>query len=151
MGRLTEILTTAQSRAREAKLPYKGVLFPYEAAELLELAPGAKLIDVRSRAELDLVGMIPNAIHAELRHFPGWALNPHFLTQLKQLIDPEALTMFICRNGDRSHNAAIAATEAGWRDCYNVAEGFEGDLDKTTGQRGVLGGWRKHGLPWSQI
>lgn len=150
MGRLTEILTTAQIRAKEANLPYEGVVLPHEAAELLGLAPGAKLVDVRSRAELDLVGMIPYAIHAEFRHFPGWALNPHFLTQLRQQIDLEALTMFICRNGARSHHAAIAATEGGWRNSYNVAEGFEGDFNKTTSRRNELNGWRVHGLPWVQ-
>jgi rhodanese-related sulfurtransferase len=151
MGRLTEILTTAHKRAQEANLPYEGVLFPHEAEELLELAPGAKLVDVRSRSELDLVGMIPDAIHAEFRHFPGWAPNPHFLTQLKQMVDPEALTMFICRNGARSHNAAIAATEAGWRNSFNVAEGFEGDFNKATNHRNEINGWRARGLPWVQV
>jgi len=151
MGRLTEILNNAQDRAKQASLPYAGVLLPHEAAELLELAPGARLIDVRSRAELDLVGMIPNAIHAEFRHFPGWAPNPHFLTQLKQQTDHEALMLFICRNGARSHNAAITAAEAGWHDSYNVTEGFEGDYNKATSHRNELNGWRARGLPWVQI
>ena len=37
--------------------------------------------------------------------------------------------MFICRSGARSHAAAEAATRAGWRETYNVLEGFEGDKD----------------------
>ena len=151
MGRLTEILSLAQSRAKEVKLAYEGILLPHEAAELLEMAPGARLIDVRSRAELDLVGMIPEAIHVEFRHFPGWALNPHFLTQLRQLTDPGDLTMFICRNGARSHQATLTASEAGWHDSYNVAEGFEGDFNKTTSRRSEINGWKARGLRWLQV
>lgn len=150
MGRLTEILTSAQERAKTAQLPYEGSLTPSEAAEILQLAPGSRLVDVRSRAELDLVGKIPGAVEIEWMTYPGWHFNPHFVTQLKQQVDVEALTLFICRNGLRSHKAAEAATLNGYRDCYNVLEGFEGDLDKQTNQRGRLGGWKKHGLLWNQ-
>jgi rhodanese-related sulfurtransferase len=150
MGRLTEILSSAQQRAKTAQLPYEGALTPDEAAEVLLLAPGSRLIDVRSRAELDLVGRIPGAVEVEWMTYPGWLLNPHFLTQLKQQADTEALTLFICRNGLRSHKAAEAATLNGYRDCYNVLDGFEGDLDKQTSQRGKLGGWKYNNLPWSQ-
>jgi rhodanese-related sulfurtransferase len=150
MGRLTEILSTAQQRAQSSGLPYEGALLPDEAAEVLVLAPGSRLIDVRSRAELDLVGLIPGAAHVEWMSYPGWHPNPHFLSQLKQSVDSEALALFICRNGQRSHRAAEAATLAGYRDCYNVLEGFEGDLDKQTGQRGKQAGWKSRGLPWRQ-
>jgi len=49
----------------------------------------------------------------------------------------------------RSDAAAKALTAAGFRNAFNILEGFEGDLD-ADGQRGHLGGWRKHGLPWTQ-
>mgnify|MGYP001439347702 CR=1 FL=1 len=150
MGRLTEILTTAQQRAQSSGLPYEGALTPDEAAEVLELAPGSRLIDVRSRAELDLVGSIPAAVHVEWMSYPGWHANPHFLGQLKQSVDTEALALFICRNGQRSHRAAEAATLAGWRDCYNVLEGFEGDLNPASGHRGELNGWKARRLAWVQ-
>jgi len=150
MGRLTEILTSAQQRAKTAQLPYEGALTSDEAAEVLQLAPGSRLIDVRSRAELDLVGKIPGTVEIEWMTYPGWHPNPNFMTQLKQQVDREALTLFICRNGLRSHKAAVAATLGGYRDCYNVLDGFEGDLDKQTNQRGKLGGWKYNGLPWFQ-
>lgn len=148
MGRLTELLNTAQQRAKTSSFPYEGALTPEEAIELLELAPGARLVDVRSHAELDLIGTIPGAVHVEWMTYPGWQPNPHFLTQLKQSIDPEALTLFICRSGPRSHRAAEAATLAGYRSSYNVLEGFEGDL--VEGQRGKSSGWKAKGLPWAQ-
>lgn len=150
MGRLTEILTAAQQRARSSGLPYEGALTPDEAAEVLGLAPGSRLIDVRSRAELDLVGGIPGAVQVEWMSYPGWHPNPHFLNQLKQSADSEALMLFICRNGQRSHRATEAATLAGYRDCYNVLEGFEGDINPESGHRGETNGWKARGLAWTQ-
>ena len=57
--------------------------------------------------------------------------------------------MFICRSGVRSNQAAIAASESGYSNCYNVLEGFEGDKD-SDGHRGIQGGWKAAGLPWVQ-
>lgn len=150
MGRISEILKTAQQRAATPPLPYSGALLPHEAIELLELAPGACLVDVRSRAELDISGAIPGAIHAEWRSWPGWVVNPHFMTQLGQLVDPEALLMFICRCGNRSHEAAVASVGVGMSNCYNVLEGFEGDINQASGHRNELNGWKLRGLPWTQ-
>lgn len=149
MGRLTDILALAQSRARELDLPYEGALTPGEAHEVWQLAPGAKLVDVRTRAELDWVGRIPGAMEIEWQAYPGFQRNPHFLAQLKHQVDHEALVMFICRSGQRSHHAAALASQEGFPDCYNVLEGFEGDRD-VHGQRNRLGGWRAAGLPWQQ-
>lgn len=147
MGRLTDILNLAAERARQHKLPYAGALTPQEASEVWQLAPGAKLVDVRTRAEWDWVGRIPGAIEIEWMSYPGNRPNPDFLAQIKQQVDREALVMFICRSGARSHNSAALATEAGYSECYNVLEGFEGDQD-ASGQRGKISGWRHAGLPW---
>ena len=149
MGRLTEILTVAQQRAQSSGLPYQGALTPVEAAEILRLAPGSRLIDVRSRAELELVGFIPEALHVEWMFYPGWQPNAHFLNQLRQIVDMEALALFICRNGQRSHRAAEAAMLGGYCDCYNVLEGFEGEPNPATGRRGELNGWKARGLVWT--
>ncbi|MBS1191082.1 MAG: Rhodanese-like protein [Rhodocyclaceae bacterium] len=149
MGKLSDILSLAQERAKALNLPYEGALTPGEAYEVLQSAPGAKLVDVRTRAEQDWVGRIPGAVEVEWNRYPGNVRNEDFLAQLQQQVDPEALTLFICRSGGRSDLAARAASEAGYRDCYNVLEGFEGDKD-ANGQRNRIGGWRHAGLPWSQ-
>ena len=149
MGKLSEILLLAQSRARDLSLPYEGALTPREAYEVLSMAPGAHLIDVRTRAELEWVGRIPGAVEIEWQNYPANQFNPNFLAQLKQAVDPEALLLFICRSGKRSSSAARLATDAGFRGCYNVLEGFEGDKDARS-QRGTVGGWRLAGLPWQQ-
>jgi rhodanese-related sulfurtransferase len=149
MGKITAILQTAQQRAKEMNLPYEGTLYPAEAYEILQSAPGSKLVDVRSRAELDWVGRVANSVNIEWATYPGMKLNPHFLVQLEQQVDRESLLIFICRSGVRSHHAATAATNAGFRDCYNVLEGFEGNLSGDK-HRNTVGGWKVAGLPWEQ-
>ena len=148
---LSEILTLAQQRAKEMGLNYEGALTPSEAWQVMQLAPAAKLVDVRSRPELDLVGRIPQAAHIEWSFYPDWSPNPDFTAQLKMQIDPESLVMFICRSGARSNKAANAAHEAGYTEVYNVLEGFEGDPDHKKEQRGDVNGWRAAGLPWTNL
>ena len=149
MGKITQILQFAQDRAKAGNLPYEGALLPVEAYELLKSAPGTTLVDVRTRAELDWVGRIPDAVEIEWASYPGMKPNPHFMAQLERQVDKEALVLFICRSGTRSHHAATAATQAGFADCYNVLEGFEGDKDADE-HRNVAGGWRAAELPWVQ-
>lgn len=146
---ITEILKAASERAKQLRLPYAGALLPAEAYEIMRAAPGAKLVDVRTRAEWDWVGRIPGAVEIELLTYPGSRPNPAFLAELEQQVDKEAPVMFICRSGGRSHNAALLATQAGYTACYNVLEGFEGDKDNQ-GHRNTKGGWRASGLPWTQ-
>ncbi|HSO07708.1 MAG TPA: rhodanese-like domain-containing protein [Pelomicrobium sp.] len=149
MATISEILARARQRAAELDLPYEGALTPTEAYELLQHAPGTRLVDVRTRAEWDWVGRIPGAVEIEWLTYPGNQPNPHFLDHLKAQVDSESMALFICRSGGRSHMAAVAAKRAGYTECYNVLEGFEGDKD-ASGHRNSLGGWRKAGLPWVQ-
>ncbi len=149
MTTISEILAEAQRRAQEMKLPYQGALLPEEAHELLEKAPGARIVDVRTRAELDFVGRVPGSVEIEWQSYPGGQPNPHFLTQLEHQVDKEALVMMICRSGARSHAAAVAAMGSGYTQVYNVLEGFQGDKDAQA-HRDTVGGWRAAGLPWYQ-
>jgi rhodanese-related sulfurtransferase len=149
MATVSEILKTAQQRAQDMNLPYEGALLPAEAYQLMTQAANAKMVDVRTRAEWEYVGMIPGSIQIELLTYPGSQPNPKFLDELKTQVDKESIVMFVCRSGARSHNAAVAATQAGYLDCYNVLQGFEGDKD-ANGHRNTVGGWRAAGLPWKQ-
>jgi len=149
MGKITAILQAAQQRAKELGLPYEGALLPEEAYEILLSAPGATLVDVRTRAEIEWVGRVPGAVEVEWATYPGMQRNPYFMAQLEQQVDKEALVMFLCRSAHRSHFAAALATENGYNDCYNVLQGFEGDKN-TAGQRCSVNGWCVAGLPWLQ-
>ena len=149
MGNISAILQAAQQRAKQMNLPYQGALYPSEAYQILQSAPEAKLVDVRSQAELDWVGYIPGAVEIEWAVYPNMNTNPHFIEQLKQQIGKEVPVMFLCRSGVRSHHAASLATQTGYIDCYNILEGFEGNLDDKQ-HRSSVGGWRAAGLPWEQ-
>jgi rhodanese-related sulfurtransferase len=144
-----EILARARERAQKMNLPYAGALLPAEARALMQNLHGAKLVDVRTRAELEWVGSVPGSVAVEWNAWPGGARNPDFVAQLEQQVDKAATVMFLCRSGARSNAAAIAAMQAGYNKAYNVLEGFEGDKDDG-GQRNKLGGWRAAGLPWTQ-
>jgi len=146
---ITEILAAAQHRAAGRALSYQGALSPVEAQEVRNLVPGCVLVDVRTRAELDFVGRIPGSVEIEWQSYPDGAPNPHFLAHLERQVSKESLVMFICRSGARSHAAAAAAAAAGYTQCYNVLEGFQGDKD-VNGHRDSVGGWRLAGLPWYQ-
>ena len=145
----SDALQRARERAKQMGLPYEGALTPREAQEVLGETPDAKLVDVRTRAELDWVGRIPGAVEIELLTYPGNRQNPDFTKQLEQQVPKASPLLFICRSGGRSHNAAMMASQAGYTECYNVLEGFEGDKDPA-GHRGTKGGWRHAGLPWNQ-
>lgn len=145
----SEILDRARARGKELGLPYEGALTPAEASELLRETPSAKLVDVRTRAELDWVGRIPGAVEVELLTYPANRPNPDFVKQLEREVDKDTTVLFICRSGGRSHNAAMMAMQAGYMEAYNVLEGFEGDKDDD-GHRNTTGGWRAAGLPWTQ-
>ena len=149
MGSVTEILNRAKLRSKEMDLPYEGALLPTEALTFLQENSGARLVDVRTKAEWSWVGRIPGAVEIEWLVFPSMQTNPDFLKHLSLKVLKESPVMFICRSGVRSNQAAIAAMESGYLNCFNVLEGFEGDKD-SNGHRGGQGGWKAAGLPWVQ-
>jgi rhodanese-related sulfurtransferase len=145
-----DILARAKQRAEAMKLPYAGALLPLEAHALMQNIPGAKLVDVRTQAEWEYVGHIPESVLIEWNSFPSGQRNPQFLEQLQaRVAKTEAPVMFLCRSGARSHQAAVVATQAGYPNSYNILEGFEGDKDGQS-HRNSVGGWRVAGLPWIQ-
>jgi len=147
MDEIEAIKRAAAERAKSMDLPYSGALLPKEAHALMR--KGAKLVDVRTRAELAYVGRVPGSLAVEWQTYPGNKPNAQFLEQLAEVTSKEDPVMFICRSGARSHHTAAIATEAGWSECYNVLEGFEGDIDENH-HRNTIGGWRVSGLPWVQ-
>lgn len=143
-----EVLQLAQQRAVEKTLPYSGALTPNEAFNLMQQNPSIVLVDVRSRAELELVGKVPQAKHIEWAFYPGMLANAEFATQLAQQVDKNLTVVFMCRTGGRSHNAAVVAHQLGFTNVYNMLEGFEGEANNLQ-QRTLINGWKHAGLPWS--
>jgi rhodanese-related sulfurtransferase len=144
---MDQIKKAAAERAKKLGLAYAGAVIPAEAAELMKA--GVKLVDVRTKPELQYVGNIPGSLAVEWQTYPGGKPNPEFIGELAAAVGKDEPVMFLCRSGVRSHSAAEAAMRAGWKETYNILEGFEGDKD-TDGHRNTVGGWRRAGLPWTQ-
>ena len=123
-----------------------GELTPQETFEVLQQGLAA-LVDVRSQAELDLVGRLPNANHVEWAFYPGMVANTDFAAQLEALVDKNTAIVFMCRTGGRSHNAAVVANGLGYK-AFNMLEGFEGEANSEK-QRTLINGWKHAGLPWT--
>jgi len=123
---------------------------------MLQSDPRARLVDVRTVAEWNFVGLPDlasvgrEAALVEWQMFPAMQVNPEFATlTAKACPDKSVPLLFLCRSGGRSRHAAIAMTRAGYAKAFNIAGGFEGDLD-TDGHRGRTNGWKASGLPWKQ-
>jgi rhodanese-related sulfurtransferase len=147
MNTLNQILKSAAQRATTKSLPYAGELTPHEAFDVLQQDTATVLVDVRSQAELDLVGRVPNANHIEWAFYPGMVANTAFASQLQAQIDKNHTIVFMCRTGGRSHNAAVVAQQLGYN-AYNMLEGFEGEANAEK-QRTLINGWKHAGLPWN--
>nr|WP_198982172.1 rhodanese-like domain-containing protein [Herbaspirillum sp. ASV7] len=146
-----DILATAADRARTGQLPYRGAVTPQEALALIEGNAAVKLVDVRTRAERDWVGIvqIPAGQHLAVQWnlYPEGKPNALFLEQLKEVANPDDILLFLCRSGVRSKHAAKLATDHGFSQCFDILEGFEGNKD-AAGHRKTVEGWCKAGLPW---
>jgi rhodanese-related sulfurtransferase len=82
------------------------------------------------------------------------AIDPNFAASVAGAIEAAGGTSasklyFLCRSGARSQGAAAALTDAGFAECFNVADGFEGPPD-AEGHRGTVAGWQASGLPWAR-
>jgi len=129
---------------------------PNEAWHILQTTPESVLIDVRTQAEWALVG-VPDLssigrqfIALEWQSAPKMEINPNFITWLKQTVtDKSVSVLFLCRTGTRSAAAAQAAKAAGYKQVFNIENGFEGERN-ANGQRGQVNGWKAAQLPWQQ-
>lgn len=133
-------------------------LKPREAWQLIQDIPKALLIDVRSHMEFLFIGHPSGALNIPWIDEPDWKVNPHFVRDVRQLLlgglarengGQNVPVLLICRSGKRSREAGELLLQNGFTDVYNIADGFEGELDDHH-HRSTLGGWRHEGLPWEQ-
>ncbi|MBO0661518.1 rhodanese-like domain-containing protein [Jiella sp. MQZ9-1] len=139
---------------------YAGDVTPQQCWAALADDPRAALIDVRTAAEWTYVG-IPDlsplgksTILTEWQSFPSMAVDPNFVDRVTAALgsdgpDKDKPLFLLCRSGVRSIAAAKALTAAGYTQCVNVLDGFEGPLDGH-GHRGQKTGWKAEELPWLQ-
>lgn len=137
---------------------YAGDITAAEAWDVLADDPAAILVDVRTRVEWQLIGQPDLASLGKEPLYLQWVtmdgINDNFRTELAAELEqrgagPDTPLLFMCQSGGRSKMAAMQCTELGYRRCFNVADGFEGDLDEHS-HRNSVNGWKASGLPWTQ-
>jgi rhodanese-related sulfurtransferase len=148
---LDQLYAMAKKRRLDDELPYAGAVLPGEAFQLIQLDPQTRLVDVRTRAELDWIGrpVVGDGryAHVEWTFYPGAVPNQEFLQQLSRVATSDTPVLFLCRSAVRTKLAAAAAAQAGFTRAFDLLEGFEGDKDGQ-GHRKTVSGWCFRGLPW---
>lgn len=135
-----------------------------EAYEMCKDKPErVKILDVRTLDEYIYIGhaaMAWNVVaffqttewDAEKHHF-SMKPNPDFINQIKEVFDPEDVILVTCRSGSRSALATNQMAAAGYKNVYNITDGFEGDMVKDEGsayyEKRMVNGWKNSSAPWT--
>ena len=137
----------------------KGILYidSLGAWDLLSSDKSSHLVDVRTDAEWNFVGS-PNLSSVNKKtnyiswlEYPHMSINPKFIDDLKRVIRSNFdKLLFLCRSGGRSAQAAEYASKCGMINCYNISDGFEGDIEDASKHRSRISGWKYNNLPWEQ-
>lgn len=152
-----------------------------EAFDMLNTVPDTYLIDIRSQAEYQFVGHPSKAYNFPYMFFtvqfnkdgekPGYtfAKNKAFLEQIGKVFKKADNLLILGRDGARSAQAAKELSGAGFKNVFDVEDGFEGpefpffeDPDRHKFYRqlakrnNIYGfehrrfyGWQAWGLPWT--
>ena len=142
-----DIISLAETRGKDLERPYRGELTPREFHAILNLATNASIVDVRTKAECDWVGRVPNAIEIEWNQYPG-ALQPKFYCSIKRASEPrQHRDVPLPQRRCARLVPPVRRPKRAIPPCFNILEGFEGDKDAHS-HRSTCGGWRFAGLPW---
>jgi rhodanese-related sulfurtransferase len=153
-----------------------------EAYDMLNTVPNTYLIDVRTRAEYQLIGHPPMAYLYPYfiwtgklgKKEDGWIYefndkNRSFVQEISKKFQKTNNLLILCRDGTRSILAAKDLIKNGFKNIYNVKDGFEGapfpyfeDENRHKFYRQLtkrnkiptlnhrrFDGWQWWGLPWT--
>lgn len=135
-----------------------------EAYEMWAASPEKiKILDVRTPEEYMFVGHADMAWNIPVffqtyewdstkNHFP-MKPNTNFISEVEKIANPTDTILVTCRSGGRSAMAVNQLAEAGYKNVFNITDGFEGDTVKDpesvfNGQR-MINGWKNSELPWT--
>lgn len=122
-----------------------------------------KVLDCRTPEEYAFVGHAPMAhiIPSKLMKYRWDAKkksyvmqdNPRFIRQVKKTFKRGDTILVMCRSGGRSAQSVNKLVKYGYKNVYNITDGFEGDKikdknDPNYGKR-PKNGWRNSGAPWT--
>ncbi len=135
---------------------------PRDAFEFLSQDKNSILVDVRTFEEINFVGTVDiekidkRFLFLPWKIFPEMALNKDFEANIfnafkdKESEAKESIKLiFMCRSGARSEDAAKFCLSLGFKNCYNIIGGFEGELN-AEGKRSKINGWKFDNMPWKQ-
>lgn len=151
-----QLLINKAAQNKIANLDYAGEVSPQEAFDYAR-SNHAVIVDVRTAPEWQFVG-IPDLsntpsqlLNLSWKLYPSFAYNPKFICNLtsETSISQNTPLFFLCRSGSRSLDAAVAVSAEGYNYCFNITDGFEGDVG-IKGQRSTSQGWKYDNLPWVQ-
>jgi rhodanese-related sulfurtransferase len=153
-----------------------------EAYDMLNTVPNTYLIDVRTRAEYQLIGHPPMAYlfpylfltdklekKGETWIYQFSNKNKSFVEEISKKFQKTNNLLILCRDGARSILAARELIKNGFKNVYNVKDGFEGPLFpyfedenrhkfyRQLAKRNTIPaynhrrfyGWQWWGLPWT--
>ena len=121
------------------------------------------VLDVRTPEEYIFVGHAPMARNIPVKLLnqaltakerkPVMEPNPDFVSQVRRDYKAGDMIFVMCRSGGRSAAAVNLLAEAGFKQVYNIIDGFEGDVVKDPesyydGMRDK-NGWKNSGAPWT--
>jgi rhodanese-related sulfurtransferase len=165
------LFTRPEASVPEPKRTQRGLyLTATDAYEMVRETPEKVLfIDVRTRAELQFIGMatavdaqVPFLLEATPLQWDDASssfklvANQDFVAAVDKRLAQKGLArtdlvIVMCQAGGRAARAADTLTRAGYANVYTVVDGFEGDpaTDGATKGLRVVNGWRNAGLPWT--
>ena len=122
-----------------------------------------KILDVRTPGEYIFVGHAPMAVNIPIKFLapkvdagsgkPTMPLNANFVDEVRKKFESTDTILVMCRSGGRSAAAVNTLAKAGYKQVYNIVDGFEGDALKMPGSyndgRRIVNGWKNAGLPWT--
>ncbi|MGB5262849.1 MAG: rhodanese-like domain-containing protein [Lutimonas sp.] len=169
---LFSVMLSSNLKAQESKteLPKEKqtVLQKYvtskEAYDMWVANPeNVKILDVRTLDEYIYIGHgemaynIPAFLQTQEwdanKHHFAMKPNTEFLKQVKDVFKPEDTILVTCRSGGRSAAAINQLATIGFKNLYNITDGFEGDTVNDpesvfVGKR-MVNGWKNSGLPFT--
>lgn len=133
-----------------------------EAYEKWKTDPTVRILDCRTPEEYIYVGHAPMAHNIpskfteyklDAKNHPVMKDNPDFVAEVKKRFSQTDTIYITCRSGGRSAISVNKLAEAGFKNVYNITDGFEGDAIKDpasplNGKR-VKDGWKNSNLPWT--
>jgi rhodanese-related sulfurtransferase len=122
-----------------------------------------KVLDVRTPEEYVFVGHAPMAYNVPSKFVKyRWDAkkkfyvlqdNPLFVRQVRNILKPTDTILVMCRSGGRSAQSVNKLAKSGYKNVYNIIDGFEGDKIKDKNDpnysRRAKNGWKNSGVPWT--